>query len=389
MSGSRVMEGLLWPVRRLRGGFNLLRRKYRAFKVLTWEVRKLSRRERQWDVPLNQRRPKWWMQGFMSRSALLYDLDRSDPSLYVSDLQRMFRNKRMVHARLQEIINNKFSTHLLLSRMDVPSPVLKGIYSRGWVHHFPGQGKVPVVEYLTGMSVGEIVFFKVFAGAEGKNIYAITKLDGDRVEMNGQPTSLRMAAKVFTDQTRPFIIEAGIIQHPKMNELYPHSVNTIRALTIPDVEKNEEPYIALAVQRIGCDRSQPSDNWSRGGLSARVDLETGILSRATRLPDEDVKEWFDSHPDTGAPITGVQLPLWEETREMILRAAREVSFLEYIGWDIVIGPDGPLVLEANINTGVNVFQSHQPLLSDPKVRAYYTSRGVKLPQRRTNDATLR
>jgi hypothetical protein len=51
--------------------------------------------------------------------------------------------------------------------------------------------------------------------------------------------------------------------------------------------------------------------------------------------------------------------------------------MEYIGWDIVISPDGPVVLEANINTGLNVMQSHAPLFDDPRVRTYYSRRGVK------------
>jgi len=380
MSGQQLIGTLLWPFRKIRSALGLLRRKYRAFKVLSWEVRKLSRRERQWNVPVSQRRPKWWLRGFMSRSAVLYDLDNTEPSLYVSDVQRVFRNKRMVHARLQEVINNKLTTHLLLRTMHVPSPTLLGIYSRGYIHYFPDEKKTPIKDYIRNLPVDETVFFKVFAGAEGKNIYAIKPLQNGSVEVNGEETTLDHAAAVFTTQTRPFIIEAGLEQHQKMNDLFPNSVNTIRALTIPDVDNNEEPFIALAVQRIGCYRSQPSDNWSRGGLSARIDLETGTLGKATRLPDKNVKEWFVTHPDTGAPIEGVQLPLWEETRDLILRAAREVSFLEYIGWDIVIGPQGPLVLEANINTGVNVFQSHQPLLADPRVRGYYTSRGVKLPK---------
>lgn len=378
-----MVNVVLRPFRILRSGLGLLRRKYRAFKVLWWEVRKLSVRERQWKVPFKQRHPKWWLKGFMSRSAVLYDLDRTEPSQYVSDLQRVFRNKRMVHARLQEVINNKLTTHLLLSRMNVPSPVLLGIYSRGWVHYFPAEGKARVKDYIANLPLGKTVFFKVFAGAEGKNIFAIRRIDDERVEVNGASTPLVKAAHVFTSQTRPFIIEAGIEQHEGMNTLFPNSVNTIRALTMPDVNDNDEPFIAVAVQRIGCYRSQPSDNWSRGGLSAQINLDSGTLSRATRLPDRNVKEWFDEHPDTGAPITGTVLPLWNETRDLILRAAREMSFLEYIGWDIVIGPDGPLVLEANINTGVNVFQSHKPLLTDPRVRAYYTSRGVKLPKKRS------
>src|SRR5690625_2831886 len=380
MSRQELTQALLWPFRKIRGAFGLLRRKYRAFKVLSWEVRKLSRRERQWKVPFSQRRPKWWFRGFMSRSAILYDLDNTEPGLYVSDVQRVFRNKRMVHARLQEVINNKLTTHLLLRTMHVPSPNLLGIYSRGYVHYFPEENKTPVRDYIGSLTTGTTVFFKVFAGAEGKNIYAIRPLEGGQFEGNGEEQGLDDAAQIYTSQTRPFIIEAGLEQHPYMNDLFPNSINTIRALTLPDVENNEEPFIALAVQRIGCYRSQPSDNWSRGGLSARIDLQTGVLGKATRLPDGNAKEWFTHHPDTGAQIEGAQLPLWEETRELILRAAREVSFLEYIGWDIVIGPNGPLVLEANINSGVNVFQSHQPLLGDPRVRSYYTSRGVKLPK---------
>lgn len=383
MNRSQLVHLVLRPFRMVRSGLALLRRKYRAFKVLWWEIRKLSVRERQWDVPFSERHPKWWLKGFMSRSAVLYDLDRSEPSHYVSDLQRVFRNKRMVHARLQEVINNKLTTHLLLSRMHVPSPVLLGVYSRGWVHYFPAEGKSRVEDYIANLPLGKTVFFKVFAGAEGKNIFAIQRLDDERIEVNGTVTTLVKAARVFTGQTRPFIIEAGIEQHKGMDALFPNSVNTIRALTMPDVNNNDEPFIVVAVQRIGCYRSQPSDNWSRGGLSAEIDLDAGTLGRATRLPDKNVKEWFDHHPDTGAPITGTALPLWEETRDLILRAAREVSFLEYIGWDIVIGPEGPLVLEANINTGVNVFQSHKPLLTDPRVRAYYTSRGVKLPKKRS------
>jgi hypothetical protein len=35
------------------------------------------------------------------------------------------------------------------------------------------------------------------------------------------------------------------------------------------------------------------------------------------------------------------------------------------------------VLEANINTGLNVMQSHAPLFDDPRVRNYYSRRGVK------------
>ena len=365
-------------LRRIRAPFGWAFRKYRAARVFQIALKKLWRKEMQWDVPLTKRKPRWWLKGFLSRSAILYELEQgNDPARYVTDVHRYFRTKNMVHARLQDIINNKLSTHLLLRSMDIRSPELIGVYSRGLVHFFPAEGRMPVADYLESMEQDETVFFKVLAGAEGNNIHAVQRTSDATWAVDGVDRNRASAASVFTRVTKPMIIERGLVQHPDQAALFDASVNTLRVLTMVDLDKGSEPFIAMAVQRIGCRRSAPADNWTRGGLSARIDLETGTLSRATRLPDGDVKEWFDQHPDNGAQITGMQVPLWDEVRDLVLHAARSLSFMEYIGWDIVVSPDGPIVLEANINTGLNVMQSHAPLFDDARVRTYYSRRGVK------------
>jgi hypothetical protein len=122
--------------------------------------------------------------------------------------------------------------------------------------------------------------------------------------------------------------------------------------------------------------SGPVDNWTQGGLSARVDLDTGRLSRATRLPSGKKLEWFSTHPDTGSVIEGALVPHWPEIVETVIHAAHVLSFMEYVGWDIIVTPNGPVVLEANINSGMNVLQVHQPLLEDARARAYFVKRGV-------------
>lgn len=363
---------------RLGVGPSWLLRKYRGGRVRLAALRKLVRKEREWKVPLRLRRPQWWRHGFLSRSAVLYELDTNDPSLYLSDAHRYFRTKRMVHAKIQDIINNKLSTHLLLQSMDVPSAELVGVYWRDQVHRFPAEGRAGVADYLQEMAEDDTLFFKVLAGAEGKNIHAVRRTGATTWSVNGSEHSLESAARVFTGQNRPMIVERGLVQHPHQDGLYPGSVNTIRVLTMPDVTNGGGAFIAAAVQRIGCRRSEPADNWTLGGLSAVVDPETGELGRATRLPDGNVKEWFDHHPDTGAPITGQVVPHWREVHDLVLHAANVLSFMEYVGWDIVVTPEGPVVLEANINTGVNVIQSHHPLLADPRVRAYYSERGVRV-----------
>jgi hypothetical protein len=380
---NRVGTGLTWArgrarvaARRARKLPKRTRQRYRSGRLRWTAIRKLIKKEREWDAPLRLRRPRWWLKGFLSRSAVLYDLDHNDPAQYVSDLQRVYRTKRMVHERLQDVINNKLTTHLLLGTMDIRSAELLGVYWRRAVHRFPNEERVELPEYLNRLRDQQQVFFKVLSGAEGKNIFAVKRLGDQRWAVNSEEKDLDGVLEVFYAQNRPLIVEEGLEQHPKQSALYPHAVNTIRALTMIDVNDGHRPFIAMAVQRIGTDRSQPADNWSRGGLSAQVDLDTGQLGRATRLPDRDTVEWFDAHPDTGAPITGVEVPYWSEIRDLVLHSARVLSFMEYIGWDIVVTPDGPVVLEANINTGMNVLQAHQPLFADRRARAYYAERGV-------------
>lgn len=368
----RIVRGLEW---RLRWLPRKTRRRYRTGKLKWAAIRKLVRKEREWQVPLRMRRPRWWLRGFLSRSAVLYDLDRHGDEQYVSDLQRVFRLKGMVDPLLQDVINNKLTTHLLLGAMDIRSPKLLGVYWRSAVHRFPGEERIPVTDYLLGLERGVPIFMKVLAGAEGKDLIMVRRTGNDQWIVNGDELDLDGASSLLKAQKRPYVVEEGMDQHPKLSALHAGSVNTIRVLTMLDVAERK-PFIVMAVQRIGTHRSAPTDNWSRGGLSARVDLDTGQLGKASRLPRGGELEWFDAHPDTGEPITGVEVPFWSQVHEMVLHSARVLSFMEYIGWDIVITPDGPVVLEANINTGMNVLQVHQPLLADPRTRAYYVERGV-------------
>ncbi|MDV6011083.1 sugar-transfer associated ATP-grasp domain-containing protein [Haloechinothrix sp. LS1_15] len=362
-------------VRRARRLPKRVRQKYRTGRLKWAAIRKLAKREREWQVPLRNRRPRWWLRGYLSRSVVLYDLDRRGGDNYISDLQRVFRLKRMVHPLLQDVINNKLTTHLLLSMLDVRSAKLLGVYWRGAVHAFPSEGREPIAEYLRGLDTGKPVFFKVLAGAEGKNLVKLQRDSAEQWEVNGEQLGHEAACRVFEEQQHPMVVEEGLDQHPKVDELYPGAVNTIRVLTMLDVT-DQQPFIVMAVQRIGTSQSQHVDNWSRGGLSARIDVATGRLGPASRLPAGTELEWFDAHPDTGTPINGAEVPYWAQIRDTVLHAARILSFLEYIGWDIVVTPDGPVILEANINTGMNVLQVHQPLLADPRVRAYYVERGV-------------
>ena len=343
--------------------------------ALQWKaLKRLVEKELEWPVPIGWRQPFGWPLGFLSRSTILYGLGDRDPDQYVSDWERYVKTRKMVHARLQDVINNKLTTHLLLRALGLPTAELVGVYSRGRVHLFPAREVSPISDFLSDLAADERVFFKALGGAEGKNLFSVRRLpSGYRV--NGQLMTSAQLARELAEGARPFVIERGVEQHPAQRALFEDTTNTLRLLTMIDLASGE-PFVVGAVQRIGAHSSGPVDNWSQGGLSARVDIDTGRLSRATRLPSRAALDWFARHPDTNAQIEGSQVPHWGATVATVLRAAERASFLEYVGWDIIIGDDGPVILEANINSGMNVLQVHKPLLEDPRVRAYMQQRQV-------------
>lgn len=345
----------------------------------TWEdYRKFVRKEFRWKTSLGQRRPLWWRKGFLSRSVTLYDLDNNDPSLYISDVQRYTRTKRMVHETLQEILDNKFAFFLLMNQLGLNTDVvpLLGLYVRGSVQVFPDDDALPLQHFLESrLQVDQKVFVKPLRGAEGRRVRAITRTSTG-FRMDGHDVSVAEIREWIEAQKRPMLFERGVVQHEDQAALNPEATNTIRVLTMPDVTKSKQPFIAIAVQRIGTELSAHVDNWTQGGLSAKIDVETGRLSAAGQLPDDRAPKWFTHHPDNGVSIEGAQVPFWEETKQLVMDASSRLKFMEYVGWDIIISPTGPVILEANINSGMNVLQVHGPLLADPRVKAYYAKRGV-------------
>jgi hypothetical protein len=161
-----------------------------------------------------------------------------------------------------------------------------------------------------------------------------------------------------------------IEQAPYAAELYPGSANTLRMLSMWDPE-TDEPFVTFAVQRIGTERSAPVDNFSRGGLSAEVDLVSGELNQAVHSPYTGSLDWHDTHPETGAQIAGVEVPDWRALRDGILDIAAQFPQLPYVGWDVLITDEGEFtIIEANSCTDVTL-QVHRPLLDDPRARRFY------------------
>lgn len=327
------------------------------------------------------RRVRFVSCGFLSQASVIYDLKTYPLSDYVSDFARIQMGRansaKNSRAAYSAALNNKiFFSSVFQHYLRVPHCL--AFIEHGKIHGLLPEWRTELrgVEAVLEMCkrAGAPLVFKPVAGAKGQEIFFLSIENGE-VLLNGEATTepdIHNRIKNLDE----FIICEFLQQGEFASRLHPHTTNTMRMLTLIDPD-NDEPFMPMAIQRIGTSASMPVDNWSAGGLSAEIDLDTGELGPGASCPSgRAAMRWHDTHPDTGAALRGQVIPGWREVRDDLLTIAQMLPFYKCIAWDIVIMEDGIGAIEANSTTDVDLLQIHRPLLRDERVRRFFTHHRV-------------
>jgi len=118
---------------------------------------------------------------------------------------------------------------------------------------------------------------------------------------------------------------------------------------LPDIRvicADDEPRLAML--RLPTGRSGGRANLHQGAIGAAVDIDSGRVV-AARMGRKDLQE----HPDTGERLLGAHIPFWDD---VLYAAARcgPATGLRYVGADVVIEAQGPLILEVNARPGLQI-----------------------------------
>ncbi len=145
------------------------------------------------------------------------------------------------------------------------------------------------------------------------------------------------------------LIEELIIQHEEMNRLNSSSVNTVRVVTVMNTES--EVTVLATFIRIG--NGKHVDNFNSGGMTARVDENTGVIIEEAV---DKTGKLYENHPITGTKIKGFQIPKWNEVLSTVEAAAKMSPKVRYVGWDIAITKDKITLIEGNQFPGHDIYQ---------------------------------
>lgn len=338
----------------------------RAFAKAEWQSR------RQTDISLGRR--LWlYRHGILSKRDVAWDLSEETVDDYLSDRQRS----------ACERIDRSYGTGLknkILFRRIIGSthadllPTAYGLSRDGGV--VAGFGQAESLEDVLAVAAKRPIVSKPVDGAKGDLVRVIDGTD-DGFRLDGQAvTRARLEAELRAG--RDLLFEECVSQGAYATAIYAAATNTVRLITMVDRDGN--PFVAAAMHRFGTANSGRIDNWNAGGLSAGIDVESGVIGQAA-VPKNDGYDvdWGRDHPTTGAEITGTQVPEWSRVRESVLDLAGEYSHMwPYVGWDVVVTDDtgSVTVIEGQMNPGIQAIQAHQPLLRDERARRFYERYGV-------------
>lgn len=191
----------------------------------------------------------------------------------------------------------------------------------------------------------DVIFAKPQVGESGKGIERLKPADFESLP----------AMYKYVKGKHFGTVEQELKQHEALNTLYPLSINSLRIVTLVC---DGVAHCVYQVVKIG-NAGKFVDNMENSGLACPLDPKTGDIvgvAHTSSLVN------YDTHPYTGVKLLGYNIPFVPEAIELCKKAALEVEGVRYIGWDVCITPDGPVLIEGNDYPGYDFWQlpEHTP-----------------------------
>lgn len=193
---------------------------------------------------------------------------------------------------------------------------------------------------------------KPSAGYHGRGVRVLHRRGEALIDSGGRIlTPATLHAELAADgEFGAWVVQELLENHPDLARLIEApTLQTLRLVTL--VNRAGAVNILYGVLRIAV-AGGATDNFLAGesgnGL-ANVSIADGTLEwvRLAR-PGGLGFVRAEELPGSGIRVAGMQLPDWEETVNLVRRAAHAFLPARALGWDVALTPGGPVIVEANM-----------------------------------------
>ena len=251
-------------------------------------------------------------------SLQFFSIPSSERRKYVTQKNKQLFMKKMYDAEAIKVLDSKY----LFSKR------FKEYVKRNWIY----TGEATESEIRDFILSRDRVICKLITSTWGLGVGLRTKDDIEAIISDVR-------------DGKHYMIEEVIENHPDVAKVNPDSVNTLRVETCLDSQGNF--HLLNVLFMVGTTKTIVS-NCHSGGMMCHVDIKTGCIDNDGYNP---TGKWYKIHPASGIILKGYKLPYIDKLVDYIKGVCQVMPNARYVGWDVVITPDGFELIEGNYCPG--------------------------------------
>ena len=243
------------------------------------------------------------------------------------------------------VLRNKFLFGMFCEYLGVDCGCNVGLLDNRTVYLPQTKKSISIAEFCKSFYGN--YFVKLVNGECGGGIFTLL-IDKDNLKIDGEKATVADIERLTSGGL--FLIQKRVEQHPVMASLHMQSLNTMRLVTIRN-RRTGQVDVFPSILRIGTGNSYV-DNTSQGGVAVGIDFNTGKLKSEGFLKPQFGGR-INCHPDSLIKFDEFQIPYLDEAVKQAKFLHSKLPDIHSIGWDVAIGPDGPVFIEGNDNWEIN------------------------------------
>ena len=285
----------------------------------------------------------------------VYDTNRhtsEDQTRFISNLLHWPITHVCCDMTWQACTEDKWLCSHILQRSEIPIPKTLAVIDKT-EREYPGTQRISDAKSLRTfvLESGEQIFCKENRGICSFGAFLINGIDSSSLNLAGKgDVSIDQFVEETIGQT-PYLIQRVERNHHFFDSYTPH-LATIRVCILVTAVGVHIPFVVLKLPS----KDNVADSfWRPGNIACDVDPLTGII-RTVRSKDDVSTADHVTHPETGAPLLGQKIPMFDEVLDVARRCAQIFAPVRYQSMDIAVTPNGPVVIEVNTGGGFDLPQ---------------------------------
>ena len=133
---------------------------------------------------------------------------------------------------------------------------------------------------------------------------------------------------------------------------YTDNLATVRVCILMTKKSVQIPF---AVLKLPAQDNLTDSFWRAGNLACNLDPVTGKILTA-RTKDPFGTQDHTNHPDSGDPLVGESVPLWDQLLKLVHNCSPIFAPVRYQSMDVAVTDQGPVLIEINTGGGFDLPQ---------------------------------